>query len=128
MREAALLILFQLRLNSSTLEEILQDNEESFELAYNKSSLDLVNGVTEHSSELEDIISGYSPSRKPERISYINMTIMKLAVYEMKYCPSVPKKVAINEAVEFAKDYCSPSDVKFINGVLNSFYKENGDA
>lgn len=125
MREAALLILFQMKLNPETLDEILEDCEESFEMEYNSQSVKLVKGVAEHEDELNGIIESYSPSRKLDRISYINLTIMKIALYEMKYCPSVPDKVAINEAIEFAKEYADKTDVRFINGVLNSYYKDN---
>lgn len=128
MREAAMLILFQLKLNISTLDEILEDCESSFELEYTKESLKLVNGVTEHDEELIATISGYSPSRKADRISVINMVIMEIAIYEMKYCPSVPDKVAINEAVEFSKEYADKNDTAFINGVLNAYYKDNCNA
>ena len=124
MREAALLILFQMQLNSGTLEEIIEDCEETFELMHTKDSIKLVNGVTEHDEELTAIISGYSPSRTVDRISVINMVIMKIAIYEMKYCDNVPDKVAINEAIEFSKEYAEKNDVGFINGVLNAYYKE----
>ncbi|MBQ8791026.1 MAG: transcription antitermination factor NusB [Ruminiclostridium sp.] len=125
MREAALLILFQMQLNSGTLEEIIEDCEETFELVHTKDSIKLVNGVIEHEEELTDIISKYSPSRAVNRISVINMVIMKIAIYEMKYCDNVPDKVAINEAVEFSKEYAEKNDVGFINGVLNAYFKEN---
>ena len=125
MREAALLILFQMKLNPETLDEILEDRKESFEMEYNSQSVKLVKGVAEHEDELNGIIESYSPSRKLDRISYINLAIMRIALYEMKYCPSVPDKVAINEAIEFAKEYADKTDVRFINGVLNSYYKDN---
>lgn len=125
MREAALLILFQMQLNSGTLDEIVEDCEETFELMHTKDSIKLVNGVIEHNDELVEIISGYSPSRSVDRISVINMVIMKIAIYEMKYCDNVPDKVAINEAIEFSKEYAEKNDVNFINGVLNSYYKDN---
>lgn len=125
MREAALLILFQMKLNPETLDEILEDGKESFEMEYNSQSVKLVKGVAEHEDELNGIIESYSPSRKLDRISYINLAIMRIALYEMKYCPSVPDKVAINEAIEFAKEYADKTDVRFINGVLNSYYKDN---
>lgn len=125
MREAALLILFQMKLNPETLDEILEDCKESFEMEYNPQSVKLVKGVAEHEDELNGIIESYSPSRKLDRISYINLAIMRIALYEMKYCPSVPDKVAINEAIEFAKEYADKTDVRFINGVLNSYYKDN---
>ena len=125
MREAALLILFQMKLNPETLDEILEDCKEAFEMEYNSQSVKLVKGVAEHEDELNGIIESYSPSRKLDRISYINLAIMKIALYEMKYCTSVPDKVAINEAIEFAKEYADKTDVRFINGVLNSYYKDN---
>lgn len=125
MREVALLILFQRKLNPETLDELLEDCKESFEMEYNSQSVKLANGVEEHEDELNAIIESYSPSRKLDRISYINLAIMKIAVYEMKYCPSVPDKVAINEAIEFAKEYTDKADVRFINGVLNSYYKDS---
>ena len=125
MREAALLILFQMKLNPETLDEILEDCKESFEMESNSQSVKLVKGVAEHEDELNGIIESYSPSRKLDRISYINLAIMRIALYEMKYCPSVPDKVAINEAIEFAKEYADKTDVRFINGVLNSYYKDN---
>lgn len=125
MREAALLILFQMKLNPETLDEIQEDCKESFEMEYNSQSVKLVKGVAEHEDELNGIIESYSPSRKLDRISYINLAIMRIALYEMKYCPSVPDKVAINEAIEFAKEYADKTDVRFINGVLNSYYKDN---
>lgn len=125
MREAALLILFQRKLNPETLDELLEYCKESFEMEYNSQSVKLANGVEEHEDELNAIIESYSPSRKLDRISYINLAIMKIAVYEMKYCPSVPDKVAINEAIEFAKEYTDKADVRFINGVLNSYYKDS---
>ena len=90
MREAALLILFQMKLNPETLDEILEDCKESFEMEYNSQSVKLVKGVAEHEDELNGIIESYSPSRKLDRISYINLAIMRIALYEMKYCPSVP--------------------------------------
>lgn len=128
MREAALLILFQMQLNPGTLDEIIEDCEETFELMHTKDSVKLVNGVIEHDDELTQIISKYSPSRTVDRISVINMVIMKIAVYEMKYCENVPDKVAINEAIEFSKEYAEKNDVSFINGVLNSYYKEKNNA
>lgn len=125
MREAALLMLFQMKLNPETLDEILEDCKESFEMEYNSHSVKLATAVAEHEEELNSIIESYSPSRKLDRISYINLAIMKIAIYEMKYCPSVPDKVAINEAIEFAKEYADKTDVRFVNGVLNSYYKDN---
>lgn len=124
MREAALLILFQSSLNDSPSEELIDEDVEAFGLEYNNESVKLVNGVIEHADELNGIISEYSKSRALERISVMNRTIMKIALYEILYCPSVPDKVAINEAVELSKEYCEKNDTSFINGLLSAFYRQ----
>lgn len=61
---------------------------------------------------------------KIERISKIDLSILRLAIYEIKY-KDVPFKVAINEAVELAKKYGEDSSKKFVNGVLASVVKDN---
>ncbi len=124
MREAALLILFQSGLNDSPSEELIDEDVEAFGLEYNNESVKLVNGVIEHADELNGIISEYSTSRSLDRISVMNRTIMKIALYEILYCPSVPDKVAINEAVELSKEYCEKNDTAFINGLLSAFYRK----
>ncbi len=126
-REAAFLILFQMKLNDSSLEEILQSCEESMEIEYTKDSLYIVNGVLEHKEELDSIIDAYSPTRTVDRIAALDLTLLEIALFEIKYNDKVPDKVAINEAIEFAKEYSYKNDSAFINGVLNSYYKENCD-
>ena len=60
---------------------------------------------------------------KIERISKINLAILKLAIYEIKY-KQIPFKVVINEAVELAKKYGEESSKNFVNGILASIVKE----
>ena len=55
-----------------------------------------------------------------ERVSKVDLALLKLAIYEMKYADSVPDNVAINEAVELAKKYSSKDDASFINGILGA--------
>ena len=56
------------------------------------------------------------------------LSILRLAVYEMKYVDDVPQKVAINEAVNLAKEYGGEEDAKFINGILGAIAKDmDGD-
>ena len=64
------------------------------------------------------------------RISKASLSIMKLAIFEMKYMDDVPPKVAINEAVELAKKYCDVSASKFVNALLAKLVKkeESGNA
>lgn len=65
-------------------------------------------------AELNAAISGW----KLNRIGKVDITILRLAAYEMKYDDSIPAKVSVNEAVELAKKYGGDSSPSFINGVL----------
>ncbi|MCI7692457.1 MAG: transcription antitermination factor NusB [Oscillospiraceae bacterium] len=122
-REGAFLILYQL-LFGTTLEEIDELNAEAFDMAKNEETNEIVNGVMEHDAELLEVIAKYSKTRAASRIAKVNLVILKIAVFEMKYCERVPNAVAINEAVELAKKYSQKSDSSFINGILSSYMRE----
>ena len=122
-REGAFLILYQL-LFGTTLEEIDELNAEAFDMAKNEETNEIVNGVLEHDKELLEVIAKYSKTRAASRIAKVNLVILKIAIYEMKYCERVPNAVAINEAVELAKKYSQKSDSSFVNGILSSYMRE----
>ena len=82
---------------------------------------DVTEGILEHEEEIIDIINNnLKPGWNFKRLSKVARTVLKVAIYEMKYCDDVPPKVAINEAVEIAKKYCDEKEPSFINGVLGS--------
>ena len=122
-REGAFLELYQISFGT-TLEEIDELNSEAFDLAKNEQTDELVRGVIEHDEEICEIIGKYSNKRSVSRIAKVNLTILKIAVYEMKYCDRVPNAAAINEAVELAKKYSLKKDSGFINGILNSYMRD----
>lgn len=122
-REGAFLILYQL-LFGTTVEEIDELNADAFDMAKNEQTDEIVRGVIEHDEELAGIVARYSKSRSVSRIAKVNMIILKIAVYEMKYCERVPNAAAINEAVELANKYSLKADSGFINGILNSYMRE----
>ncbi len=122
-REGAFLILYQ-TLFGTTPEEIDELNAEAFDMAKNEETDEIVRGVMEHDSELTEVVAKYSKTRSVARIAKVNMVILKIAIYEMKYCSRVPNAAAINEAVELAKKYSMKQDSGFINGVLNSYMGE----
>lgn len=85
---------------------------------------DAVFGIEKNDKEILDEISKYLKSDwKIDRISKIDLTILKLAIYEIKF-KELPFKVAINEAVELAKKYGEDNSKKFVNGVLANVVKE----
>lgn len=122
-REGAFLELYQMQFGA-TLEEIDELNAEAFDMAKNEQTDEIVRGVIEHDEEICAVISKYSQKRAISRIAKVNLVILKIAIYEMKYCDRVPNVAAINEAVELAKKYSQKSDSGFINGILNSYLGE----
>lgn len=126
-REGAFLELFQLMFGT-TLEEIDELNADAFDMAKNEQTDEIVNGVLTHDEELCGVISRYSKSRAIARIAKVNLVILKIAIYEMKYSDKIPPAGAINEAVELAKKYSLKPDSGFVNGILNSYLEElNGN-
>ncbi len=86
---------------------------------------DAVIGIQKNISEIDkEIEKNLKAEWKLERISKIDLSILRLAIYEIKY-KEVPFKVAINEAVELAKKYGEDTSKKFVNGILASVVKDN---
>ena len=84
----------------------------------------LVRGVGQHAAELDGYIAKYAKGWNFARIPLVASAIMRVAMYEVLYMPDIPNGVAINEAVEIAKKYETPETVKFINGILGSFLRQ----
>ena len=84
----------------------------------------LVKGVNEHAYELDGYIAKYAKGWSFARIPLVASAIMRVAMYEILYMPDIPNGAAINEAVEIAKKYETPETVKFMNGILGSFVRQ----
>lgn len=85
---------------------------------------DAVFGIKEHIDEIQGLIEkNLKADWKIDRISKIDLSLLKLAIYEIKY-KQIPYKVAINESLELAKKYGEETSKNFINGILASVVKE----
>ena len=84
----------------------------------------LVGGVAEHAAELDAYIAKYARGWSFARIPLVASAIMRVAMFEILYMPDIPNSASINEAVEIAKKYETPETVKFINGILGSFVRQ----
>lgn len=85
---------------------------------------DIINGIANNIEEIEKIISNNLKSDwKIDRISKINLALLKLSIYEIKY-KELPYKVVINEVVELAKKFGEETSANFINGVLAKVVKD----
>ncbi len=89
---------------------------------------DLVEGVSKHRQELDSLVGRYAPEWPVDQIAIIDRNILRLAIYEILMRNDTPVKVAINEAVELAKEFGSDSSGRFVNGVLGSLVSAEGSA
>lgn len=85
---------------------------------------ELVDGVVAHHDELDELIARYAHGWSLERIAPLERNIMRVALYELLHRPDVPAEVAIDEAVESAKELCSADAPKFVNGILGAVERE----
>lgn len=126
-REAVFLLLFQNEISGNDIGETAEACAEAYDMALNNEIKNTAATIAEKYSELDEIIGKYSEKREVTRISKVNITILRLALYEMIYCSNIPTIVSVNEAVELSKKYAERQDSAFINGVLGNYIKDMGN-
>ena len=80
----------------------------------------IVEGVTNNLKAIDKIIQKAAPEWPIDKISKIDLVVLRIAIFEIVFGKSVPEKVAIDEAVELAKEFGNDTSSKFVNGVLGS--------
>ena len=85
---------------------------------------DLFNNILTNNEELKNHLIGRTPNWDSERIAKIDYAILLTSIAELLYFPTIPPKVTINEYIEIAKEFSSPSSGKFINGVIDKLIKD----
>jgi N utilization substance protein B len=80
----------------------------------------LAEGTEAHRQELDETIARHAKGWELERIAPLERNVMRVALYEMEHSDDVPDEVAIDEAVELAKEYCGADAPGFVNGVLGA--------
>ena len=139
-REIAVHLSYELSFTDKSVEELLDQRltPESFQTLSGEDAIyqeapgpkqadyirRLVRGVAEHGPELDGYIAKYAKGWNFARIPLVASVIMRVAMYEILYMPEIPNGAAINEAVEIAKKYETPETVKFINGILGTFVRQ----
>ncbi len=127
-RIAALQALYELDCTKHKVEEALVRLRAGETLAQEALSFseELVKGVLQNKSELDALIKKFAPAFPPEQMAIIDRNILRLAIFEILFDDKTPFKVAINEAVELAKEFGGDSSPRLINGVLGSITTERG--
>jgi N utilization substance protein B len=84
----------------------------------------LAEGVEARREELDGQIAAHAKGWDLERIAPLDRNVMRVALYEMEHSPDVPTEVAIDEAIEIAKEFCGSDAPRFINGILGAVARE----
>lgn len=116
-REKALQALFQVNVSNTEPNEAIEHalDEETPDQFMNN----LVFGTIEHGNEIDELIKPHLVNWTIDRLANIDKTILRMAVYELKYEQDIPANVTLDEAVELAKAFGDDHSSKFVNGVLS---------
>jgi transcription antitermination factor NusB len=125
-RELAMQAIYQLDVQGEVL---LRSIDEFFKL---NTDDDLVrqlasqwtHGAWKNVAACDELIIGSSIKWQVARLSQVDRSILRLSVYQLQFCPDIPPKVVINEAIELAKKYSTEAAPSFVNGVLDAVLKK----
>ena len=120
-REQALQALYSVELNPSSAREALRLFWEGARCSGSVRVFadELIAGVLEHQVELDERITDKSSNWSLSRMARIDLSIIRLAAYELLFRPDIPKSVTINEAIEIAKKFGSEESPAFVNGIVD---------
>ncbi|HEY4544477.1 MAG TPA: transcription antitermination factor NusB [Tissierellaceae bacterium] len=124
-RESAMKILFQMDLREEFSKELLDLYMSEYEHDEGESNylIDAVNKVSDNLDLVDQYITDNIHGWSLSRLAKVDLSILRIAVYELLYRKDIPVEVTINEAIENAKKYSTKDSFKFINGVLGGVVK-----
>lgn len=119
-REVALRVLYQMEIAGEKATEALKAVLEETPLPSYLSSFgeELVRGVLKNQREIDKRLQEVMKDWTLDRLATIDRNVMRVAVFELLFCPGIPPKVTLNEAIEISKKYSTAESGKFVNGVL----------
>ncbi len=125
-RILALLGLYQREIASTPAEEILSYKWYEKPITENEKELGtfIINGVLKNWETIDRIIKTYSRNRAFDQISVINKCTLRLSIYSLINMKDIPARITINEALELTREYESEESVGFVNGILDSIFKD----
>ena len=120
-------LLFSMEISKNSYEETIECFVEDYEMDLKTIDLEYIKevmkSVVDHKEEIDEIIKNSLINWTIDRVSKVNLTIVRLAIAEMLYINDVPEVVAINEAIELTKKYSDDKSVSFVNGALDKAFK-----
>ncbi len=125
-RESALKVLYQIEMTKDAPSEALHiywQREHESDSSVKGFTQQLVEGVIEHKTEIDKLISEHAKNWQIDRMAVVDKNILRMATFEMLYADDIPVKVSINEAIDIAKKYGDTDSGKFVNGILDKISK-----
>ena len=122
-REQAFALTFERTINRESVSRIIDAAGLSKDMIVDDFAERLAEGAEQHEAEIDAQIEKNIRGWKMNRLSKVSLSLLRLAIYEMKYFDEIPVSVSINEAVELCKKYATNDDASFVNGILATVSK-----
>jgi N utilization substance protein B len=120
-RRAAVVALYQRDVTGRPLDELVDRHASGF-------TRELADGVEREQPELDALIAHFAQGWTLDRIAPLERSIMRVALFELLHREDIPNEVAIDEAIEAAKELCGADAPKFVNGILGSVQRVRAEA
>lgn len=125
-RELTMQALYQLDVQGNdafgTLKEFFTESEKDVYIG--QLAWDWMKGAWDNIAKCDEMITTSTIKWQFARLSPVDKSILRLSVYHLKFCPDIPPKVVINEAIELAKKFSTDKSPAFVNGVLDAILKK----
>ena len=122
-RQQAFEFIFEKSFNENENEEILHNAGDARDAEISDYAKKILDGVSDHISEIDGYISTFSVKRSIRRLSKVVLAALRLAIYEIIYVDDLDPTISINEAVELTKKFSGTDESGYVNGVLGSFLR-----
>jgi transcription antitermination factor NusB len=125
-RELTMQMLYQLDVQGPDVFEFMGEffTEAETDESVRQLAADWTKGTWENLKQCDEAITASTIKWQFGRLSPVDKSILRLAVYQLKFCPDIPPKVVINEAIELAKKYSTDKSPAFVNGVIDAVLKK----
>jgi transcription antitermination factor NusB len=125
-RELTMQALYQLDVQGNDAFENLKEffTESERDVYIGQLAWDWMKGTWDNIAQCDELITTATIKWQFARLSPVDKSILRLSVYHLKFCPDIPPKVVINEAIELAKKFSTDKSPAFVNGVLDAILKK----
>ncbi len=128
-REIAMKLLFEMSINKENYEDVIENFKEHTDVDLQDADMPYITkvlaGIHNNSKEIDKNIEKHLIKWKLNRLSKMNLAILRISTYEILFEEEIPDKVSVNEGIELAKKYGEDSSPAFINGILAKMIKKD---